>query len=56
VYFCEHADPAHALATGLVDRGEVDLTVLSAELVPDQLEHAWEVTIADPRVPVDLTL
>jgi len=47
VYFCEHPDPSHVVQTGLKDLGEADMTVLSADLIPDQLEHAWEITIPE---------
>ena len=43
-YFCETEDYAHATAADLVDLGTADMTVLAAELMPDQLEHAWEIT------------
>ncbi len=43
-------DPWPGVAdTGLVDLGAADTTVLSADLLPDQLEHIWEITA--PRAP-----
>ncbi|MDF1561984.1 MAG: hypothetical protein P1V51_03010 [Deltaproteobacteria bacterium] len=47
-YFCETRETAHATELGMKDLGEADLTVLSAELMPEQLEHAWEVTFSPP--------
>lgn len=47
-YFAESADLAHA--RGLVDLGGADLMVIAASVMPDQLEHAWEITF--PREPL----
>jgi len=47
-YFAESADLTHA--RGLVDLGGADLMVIAASVMPDQLEHAWEITF--PREPL----
>jgi len=52
VYFCEEEAAAPELTAGLVDLGAADMTVLAAGLLPDQLEHAWEIT-APREAPVE---
>lgn len=43
VYFAED-DLSPPAVAGAVDSGEADLVVISSDLVPDQLDHTWEVT------------
>jgi hypothetical protein len=43
-YFCETPNFAHGTAADFDDMGEADMTILAAELMPEQLLHAWEIT------------
>lgn len=44
IYFVEGEDPEHARAAGLVDLGEADGVLLPWGLLPELLEHVYEVT------------
>jgi hypothetical protein len=53
MYFMEGGDASHAAQAGLIDLGEATLVILAAELMADQIEHAWEITVPkeDPPGP-----
>lgn len=44
IYFLEGDDLSHAQAAGAVDLGEADCVLLPASLLPELLEHVYEVT------------